>query len=39
LAGHAFIVTSLLATCFIYYRDANRWMQRVIQQAQLSSIT
>jgi hypothetical protein len=38
LAGHAFIVTSLLATCFIYYRDANRWMQRAIQQAQLSSI-
>lgn len=38
LAGHAFIVTSLLATCFIYYRDANRWVQRVIQQAQLSSI-
>jgi hypothetical protein len=38
VTGHAFIVTSLLATYFIYYRDANRWMQRVIQQAKLSSI-
>jgi len=38
VAGHAFIATSLLATYFIYYRDANQWMQRVIQQAKLSSI-
>jgi hypothetical protein len=38
VAGHAFIATSLLATYFIYYRDANRWMQRVVQQVKLSSI-
>jgi hypothetical protein len=38
VAGHAFIATSLLATYFIYYRDANRWLQRVVQQAKLSSI-
>jgi hypothetical protein len=38
VAGHAFIATSLLATYFIYYRDANRWMQRVVQQAKLSSV-
>jgi hypothetical protein len=37
VAGHAFIATSLLATYFIYYRDASRWMLRVIQQAKLSS--
>ena len=38
VTGHAFIATSLLATYFIYYRDATRWMQRVVQQAKLSSI-
>jgi hypothetical protein len=38
VTGHAFITTSLLATYFIYYRDANRWMQRMVQQAKLSSI-
>jgi hypothetical protein len=38
VGGHAFIATSLLATYFIYYRDASRWRQRVIQQAKLSSI-
>ncbi len=37
IAGHAFVTTSLLATSFIYYRDASRWMQRVIQQAKLAS--
>jgi hypothetical protein len=38
VGGHAFIATSLLATYFIYYRDASRWMQRVVQQAKLSSV-
>jgi hypothetical protein len=38
VAGHAFIATSLLATYFIYYREATRWMQRVVQQTKLSSI-
>jgi hypothetical protein len=37
VAGHAFIATSLLASYFIYYREASRWMQRVVQQAKLSS--
>lgn len=39
IIAHAFVTTSLLATSFIYYRDANRWMQRVIQQAKLASAT
>ncbi len=38
IAGHAFIAASLLATYFIYYREASHWMQRVVQQAKLSSI-
>jgi hypothetical protein len=37
LGVHAFITTSLLAASFVYYRDANRWIQRLIQQASLSS--
>jgi hypothetical protein len=33
--GHAFVSTSLLAASFIYYRDATRWVQRLIQQTLL----
>lgn len=33
--GHAFVSTSLLAASFIYYRDASRWVQRLIQQSLL----
>lgn len=36
IAGHAFVVTGLLAASFIYYRDASRWVRRLIQQAMLS---
>jgi hypothetical protein len=32
IAGHAFIVTRLLAATFIYYRDGLRWMQENIQR-------
>jgi hypothetical protein len=32
LAGHAFITTGLLASSFIYYRDADRWMQSLRSQ-------
>lgn len=32
ILGHAFIATGLLATTFVYYRDASRWTQRVEQQ-------
>jgi hypothetical protein len=37
LVGHAFIATGLVAASFAYYRDANRWLQRVVQQTTLSS--
>jgi len=37
LLGHAFITTAVLATSFVYYRDADRWVQRLIQQWKLSS--
>jgi hypothetical protein len=36
IIGHAFVTTSLLAASFIYYRDADRWVQRLLQQAKLS---
>jgi hypothetical protein len=26
IAGHAFVVTGLLAASFIYFRDADRWV-------------
>jgi hypothetical protein len=39
LTGHAFITTGLLAASFVYYRDAMRWTQRLIQQTKLSSLT
>lgn len=32
IAGHAFITTGLLAASFIYYREADRWVQRLHQQ-------
>jgi hypothetical protein len=37
--GHGFIATGLLAASFIYYRDAERWVNRLLIQARLSSTT
>jgi hypothetical protein len=37
--GHAFITTSLLASTFIYYRDAESWVQGVFRKILLSSAT
>jgi hypothetical protein len=34
VAGHAFITTGLLASSFIYYRDADRWVRSVLPQKQ-----
>jgi hypothetical protein len=31
--GHAFVTTSLLATSFVYYRDAMKWVQEVVQRS------
>lgn len=33
VVGHAFITTGLLAASFVYYRDADQWMQKVMEQA------
>lgn len=37
VVGHAFITTGLIAASFVYYLDARRWLQRLVQQTQLSS--
>jgi hypothetical protein len=36
LAGHAFITTGLLAATFIYYRDANQWVQKLLEQIKVA---
>jgi hypothetical protein len=36
IVGHAFVSTSLLAASFVYYRDADRWVQQVLQRARPS---
>jgi len=37
IAGHAFIVTGLLAASFVYFRDADRWVTSMSKQNQYSS--
>jgi hypothetical protein len=32
VAGHAFITTGLLAGSFVYYQDANRWIQKMFER-------
>lgn len=32
ILGHAFVTTALLAASFIYYRDMNLWLQKVIER-------
>jgi hypothetical protein len=34
IGGHAFITTALLAASFVYYRDMNAWLQKVLEQLQ-----
>jgi hypothetical protein len=34
VAGHAFVTTGLLAATFVYYRELEHWLQRLMQQAQ-----
>ena len=36
IVGHAFVTSGLLAASFVYYRDADRWIQRILQQAKFS---
>lgn len=37
VVGHAFVTTALLAASFIYYRDADAWVQQVFKRNQLRS--
>jgi hypothetical protein len=32
ILGHSFVTTALLASSFIYYRDANTWIQALIEK-------
>jgi hypothetical protein len=32
MAGHAFVTSSLLAATFVYYRDADRWVQSMLEK-------
>jgi hypothetical protein len=38
IAGHAFITTGLLAATYVYYSDANMYMEQLIQQRQASRV-
>lgn len=37
VAGRAFVATGLLSASFVYYRDANRWIESLVQQFARSS--
>lgn len=37
LAGHGFIASGVLASTFIYYRDATSWVEQVLQRMRLST--
>ena len=39
VAGHGFVTTALLAASFVYYRDADLWVQDVLQRIKPSSPT
>ncbi len=38
IAGHAFVVSGLLAASFIYHRDANRWIEETLIQTKFASL-
>ena len=37
IAGHAFVTTGILAASFVYYRDADRWVESMAKQFASSS--
>jgi len=39
IIGHAFVTTSLLASSFIYYRETNNWVHRMVQISKLTSFS
>lgn len=36
ILGHAFVTTSLLASTFIYFRDADQWVIKVLEKTKIS---
>ena len=38
ILGHAFVTTGLLASSFVYYRDALRWIREMVKLRELKSI-
>jgi len=39
LAGHAFAASALLAATFVYFRDADKWVQNVVRKMRLTAST
>jgi hypothetical protein len=38
ILGHAFVTTGLLASSFVYYRDALRWVREMVKLRELKTI-
>lgn len=38
IAGHAFITTGLLSATYIYYRDADLWLEQTVQQKMANQV-
>jgi len=38
ILGHAFVTTGLLASSFVYYRDALKWMRDMVKVRKLMAI-
>ena len=38
ILGHAFVTTGLLASSFVYYRDALRWIREMVKLRELKSV-
>jgi hypothetical protein len=38
ILGHAFVTTGLLASSFVYYRDALRWIREMVKLRELKTI-
>ena len=39
ILGHAFIMTALLASSFVYYRDTTAWLQSVLEKLRVTTPT
>lgn len=39
IAGHGFVTSGLLAATFVYYRDATQWVEGMLAQIKIASIS